>query len=264
MRLRSGTTLEQAEASGSEAEETMQDDNYSTQAVWGSPIPTSESPIDRRLSPSPPLGEAGPSNPAPTHPRRGQQSYPEAHHPGTDFLLYDSWRNDSADDFNYEEQTSNSQSSYIHSQSQSDPYDPSNPGSQPPPAAPSPPPNDYGRLADDYTYEERRQPTTPAQASPPLERYTQEEEAWNYATPILAEQRRNILMGDIPDLKRDRVYDDKMEEDLTKLTEEERRRKRPRKRREKTPPPKNMRGKGRDRDFDRDRRGGGYGSGQAV
>ncbi|KAH6723232.1 hypothetical protein DL95DRAFT_520167 [Leptodontidium sp. 2 PMI_412] len=264
MRLRSGTTLEQAEASGSEAEETMQDDNYSTQAVWGSPIPTSESPIDRRLSPSPPLGEAGPSNPAPTRPRPGQQSYPEAHHPGTDFLLYDSWRNDSADDFNYEEQTSNSQSPPNYSQSQSDPYNTSNPGSQPPPAAPSPPPNDYGHLAEDYGYENRRQPITPTQASPPMERYTQDQEAWNYEAPISAEQRRQMLTEDIPDLKRDREYDDKMEEDLTKLTEEERRRKRPRRRRGRASSPKDMRDRGRHRDSDRDRRGGGHGSGQAV
>ncbi|KAH7354981.1 hypothetical protein BKA65DRAFT_232205 [Rhexocercosporidium sp. MPI-PUGE-AT-0058] len=263
MRLRSGITVEQAAASGSEPEETMQDDNYSTQAVWGSPFPTSESPIDRRLSPSPPMGEAGPSNPASTNPHPGQQSYPEAHHPGTDFLLYDSWREDSADDFNYEEQTSNSQSPAIQSQSQSDPYSTSNPGSQAPPAAPSPPPNDYGYLAQNDGYGDPRQRNTPTQTSPPMERYYQDQEAWSYAAPIPAEQRREMLTEGIPDLKRDTPYDDKMEDDLTKLTEEERR-KRPRRKRGREPSPKDMRDRRRDRDPDRDRRGGGQGSGQAI
>lgn len=242
----------------------MQDDNYSTQAVWGSPLPTSNSPVDHRSPPTPPHGEAGPSNPPPANPRPGQQSYPEAHHPGTDFLLYDSWRDDSADDFNFEEQTRNSQSPPMHSQSQSDPYSTSNPGSQPPPAAPTPP-NDYGFPAADDRYEDQHyQHVTPLQTSHPIQRYTQDPGAWSPAAQISAEQRREMLSEDVPDLKRGREDNDKLEEDLAKLTGEDGRRKRARRGKRRAPSPKDGRGQRRDRDFDRDRRGGGQGNGQAI
>lgn len=255
--------MDQAEASRNEAEEeTMQEDNYSTQAVWGSPLQTSNSPSDHR--PSPPVGEAGPSNPPAATPHPGQQSYPEAHHLGTDFLLYDSWRGDPADEFNYEEQTRYSQSPPMHSQSQSDPYSTSDPSSQPPPAAPTPP-NDYGFPAAEDRYEDQHyQHVTPIQTSPPIERWTRDQEAWSPAAQISPEQRREMLSEDFPDLKRDREYGDKMEEELVTLTEEESGRKRARRGKRRQPSPKDQRGRRRDRDFDRDRRGGGQGSGHAI
>ena len=226
--------------------------------------PISNSPSDHRSSPSPPLGEAGPSNSPPANSHPGQQSYPEVHHPGTDFLLYESWRGDSADEFNYEEQTRFSQSPPMHSQSQSDPYSTSDPSSQPPPAVPTPP-NDYGFPAAEDVYEDQHyQHVTPLQTPHPIQRYTQDQEAWSPAAQISPEQRSQMLSEDIPDLKRDREYDDKMEEELATLTDEGKRRKRAKKGKRRQSTPKDQRGQRRDRDFDRDRRDGGQGSGHAI
>ncbi|KAL2070570.1 hypothetical protein VTL71DRAFT_13596 [Oculimacula yallundae] len=275
MRLRSSTSLEQAESSASEAEETMQEDNYSTQAVRGSPVPHSQSPRNRRRSPSPPLGQAGPSNTAPAHSHRGQQSYPETHHSGTDFLLYDSWHNDSADDFDPEEPVVNSRSPHIYSPNGTEPYDISNPSSQIPPAAPSPPPNDYGYRAQPDLSDNHRRNLTPIQTSPPIQRWTQDRGAWNPAAPMSAEERKERLTEDIPDLdlQQEWGYDDKMKRDLKDLSgegmaEEGRKRKRPRRRKERASSPHDRHGRGRgrdtDRDRDRDRRGGEEGAGRAV
>ncbi|KAK0120832.1 hypothetical protein ONS96_011033 [Cadophora gregata f. sp. sojae] len=242
----------------------MQDDNYSTQAVWGSPLPTSNSPLNRWSSPSPPSGEAGPSNPPLASPHPGQHAYPAVPHPGTDSLLYDSWRDDSADDFNYEEQPHKSQSPHMHSRSQSDPYGTSNPDYQPPPTVPTPP-NDYGFPAanDGHEYQ-HHQHAKPLHTSNSIHRYTRDQEAWSPAAQISAEQRKELLAEDIPDLKREREYDDKMEEELAKLTEDEKRRKRARREKRRESSPKNRHGQRRDRDFGQDRRGGGQGSWHEV
>ncbi|CZS89270.1 uncharacterized protein RAG0_00668 [Rhynchosporium agropyri] len=268
MRLRSSTNLERAETSASKAEGNMEEDNDSTRAVWGSPMTQSHSPEHHCISPSPPLGEAGPSNPAPAHSHRGQQSYAESHHPGEDFLLYDSWRDDRADAYGYEEHGISSQSPHTHSQSDPEPYDTSNAGSQPPPpAVPSPPPNDYRRRTANEEPENRDRRPTPLQTLPPIQRWTRDRGAWSTEAPVSAERRRDMLTKDVPDLdsKRDMEYDDKMQTDLSKLAEEGRKRKRARGRKSASSPDYRQ-GKRRDRDSDRDRdrRGGQQGTGQAV
>ncbi|CAL3967128.1 unnamed protein product [Diplocarpon coronariae] len=232
-------------------------DSYSTQATWGSAA-SSYSPSELpRPSLSPEPAEAGPSNPAP----HNIDPQPHVFHSGGDLPMHEPWGG-SGDGEAHEEHSPHSQSSLARS-----PYSSRNPsysGPQPPPCAPPAPENDHGGVTEQGPHGRPAHPAQPHQQYL-LRRFAADEDhhgPWSAALPGSAEQRREILAEGIPGLKRPAEYEDKLEEDLSKMTrEEQERRKRAKKAKGKVALT-DVTVRGRDGNPDCDRRGGRRG--QAV